>query len=327
MKATQGKANPGAAQRAAEEEARWLNGREPAGPASCAASCSRRQPLRGHWVRLGAPGGAARRRSLPAAGRGAAGRGRGRRGAAGRDAQVRRHADAAARRHGRVRLLVAQCTHDFRAARRGARTTCVAAADADFATLVGNGRLAVTVEPDERGARYQGIVPLEGASLGAVPGALFRELRAAADAAGARGRRRARRPACCCRSCPRPAQRRGRRCAAAAHLGRPADGSAALPRRSAAAARRRRGRAAQRVRRARLPAVRRPRRCASTAAAAPGASPACCARSGRGDARSAREQGARHGDLRVLRRRVPLRRVDVEQLFLPDAGPATPSLN
>ena len=64
---------------------------------------------------------------------------------------------------GAVRLLVAQCTHDF-------RIRAVAHFDAqrvgpDFAQLAGSGRIMVTVESVERGAPYQGIVPLAGASL------------------------------------------------------------------------------------------------------------------------------------------------------------------
>ncbi len=74
---------------------------------------------------------------------------------------------------GAVRLLVAQCTHDFRL-RALARfdDAAVAAlpdglgADAVFRELVGSGgRLTVTIEADEKGARYQGVVPLEGGSL------------------------------------------------------------------------------------------------------------------------------------------------------------------
>ena len=74
---------------------------------------------------------------------------------------------------GAVRLLVAQCTHDFRL-RALARfdDEAVAALPAEaprgalFRALVGTeGRLTVTIEADEKGARYQGIVPLEGGSL------------------------------------------------------------------------------------------------------------------------------------------------------------------
>lgn len=89
---------------------------------------------------------------------------------------------------GPLRLLLAQCTHDFRVRavaelRAGAQLPAVeaqsspqstppAVADAivetaAFAALVGSGRLAVTVEAEERAARYQGIVALEGGSLSA----------------------------------------------------------------------------------------------------------------------------------------------------------------
>lgn len=64
---------------------------------------------------------------------------------------------------GAVRLLVAQCTHDFRV-RSVARFDDARPLD-DFRALVGNGRVTVTVESDERSARYQGIVPLSGDSL------------------------------------------------------------------------------------------------------------------------------------------------------------------
>lgn len=61
--------------------------------------------------------------------------------------------------NGRVPLLVAQCTHQFEI-----RATATQDADtpltAEFAELVGDGRLAVTVEASSGGTRYQGIVPL-----------------------------------------------------------------------------------------------------------------------------------------------------------------------
>jgi molecular chaperone Hsp33 len=75
--------------------------------------------------------------------------------------------------NGAVRLLVAQCTHDFRL-RALARFDegAVAALPGELSTgavfreLVGSGgRLTVTIEADEKGARYQGVVPLEGGSL------------------------------------------------------------------------------------------------------------------------------------------------------------------
>ncbi|MBV8096494.1 MAG: Hsp33 family molecular chaperone HslO, partial [Acetobacteraceae bacterium] len=75
--------------------------------------------------------------------------------------------------NGAVRLLVAQCTHDF-------RVRAVARSDADairairqaaptaavFRALTGSeGRITVTVEAEERSMRYQGVVPLTGDSL------------------------------------------------------------------------------------------------------------------------------------------------------------------
>lgn len=67
---------------------------------------------------------------------------------------------------GRVRLLVAQCTDDFRL-RAVAEHDLIAGEAVDFAALVGAGRLVVTVQSTGSGARYQGIVPLEGGSFGA----------------------------------------------------------------------------------------------------------------------------------------------------------------
>lgn len=75
---------------------------------------------------------------------------------------------------GAVSLLVAQCTHDFRlraVARfdEAAVGTITAEPERDaktFRQLVGtSGRVAVTIEADERSMRYQGIVPLSGSSL------------------------------------------------------------------------------------------------------------------------------------------------------------------
>jgi molecular chaperone Hsp33 len=78
--------------------------------------------------------------------------------------------------NGVVRLLVAQCTHDFRlrAVARGETDAFAALADesretdrgALFRQLAGtDGRITVTVEAEERSLRYQGVVPLSGASL------------------------------------------------------------------------------------------------------------------------------------------------------------------
>jgi molecular chaperone Hsp33 len=66
--------------------------------------------------------------------------------------------------NGRVRLLVAQCTHDFKL-RAVVRLGEGASDGDDFRSLVGDGRLTVTIEADERSARYQGIVALEGPGL------------------------------------------------------------------------------------------------------------------------------------------------------------------
>jgi len=64
---------------------------------------------------------------------------------------------------GAVRLLVVQCTHDFRV--RGVAQYDAGRVAADFARLAGRGRLSVTIEATSVGAPWQGIVPLEGASL------------------------------------------------------------------------------------------------------------------------------------------------------------------
>ncbi len=90
-------------------------------------------------------------------------------------------------------LLVAQCTHDFRL-RGMARVDAAPRAEAGFRALVGDGRLTVTIEAEERAARYQGIVPLEGATLAASLESYFAtseqlptRLALAADARGAAG--------------------------------------------------------------------------------------------------------------------------------------------
>jgi molecular chaperone Hsp33 len=78
---------------------------------------------------------------------------------------------------GAVSLLVAQCTHDFRVRavarcdRSRVRALSREASGTDegaalFRSLVGEaGRITVTVEAEEKSMRYQGIVPLAGASL------------------------------------------------------------------------------------------------------------------------------------------------------------------
>ncbi len=72
---------------------------------------------------------------------------------------------------GAISLLVAQCTHDFRlraVARFDERRVINLPEEGTdaFKKLVGSsGRVAVTVEAEERSSRYQGIVPLQGESL------------------------------------------------------------------------------------------------------------------------------------------------------------------
>ncbi|OMH38963.1 Hsp33 family molecular chaperone HslO [Motiliproteus sp. MSK22-1] len=68
-----------------------------------------------------------------------------------------------ARGDGPVSMLMAECNHrrDLRAI---ARWQDPIADDAGLPTLLGNGQLAITIEPD-RGNRYQGIVPLEKPQL------------------------------------------------------------------------------------------------------------------------------------------------------------------
>jgi molecular chaperone Hsp33 len=72
--------------------------------------------------------------------------------------------------NGAVRLLVAQCTHDFRV-RAVARcdddaADALSASGVSFRELAGDdGRITVTVEAEEKSLRYQGIVPLTGTSL------------------------------------------------------------------------------------------------------------------------------------------------------------------
>ena len=75
--------------------------------------------------------------------------------------------------NGAVGLLVAQCAHDFRlrAVARYDAAAVQAASDAVapaalFRRLVGSdGRITVTIEAEEKSMRYQGVVPLTGASL------------------------------------------------------------------------------------------------------------------------------------------------------------------
>ncbi len=66
------------------------------------------------------------------------------------------------RSDGEIPLIMAECSSEqkVRAIARGAE---LASSD-DFQTLLGNGQLAITIEPKD-GKAYQGIVPLEGESL------------------------------------------------------------------------------------------------------------------------------------------------------------------
>jgi len=124
------------------------------------------QPLRGHWVRLGAAWQELRaRRAYPPV----------------VEALLGEAATAAVlltatlkfagtltlqlSGNGRVGLLVAQCTDDFQL-RAVAQHDLAMGEAAEFPELVGTGRLAVTLQPDTSTAQYQGIVPLEGANLG-----------------------------------------------------------------------------------------------------------------------------------------------------------------
>ena len=71
---------------------------------------------------------------------------------------------------GRVRLLVVQCSHDFGLRgvvrlRDDAPSAPPAAANEDFHALLGDGQVAVSIDTGEGGAPYQGVVPLQGASL------------------------------------------------------------------------------------------------------------------------------------------------------------------
>lgn len=67
-----------------------------------------------------------------------------------------------ARSKGQIPLVMAEATsqHELRAIVQGARE----AMGDDFQTLLAEGRLAITIDPDQ-GNRYQGIVPMEAPSL------------------------------------------------------------------------------------------------------------------------------------------------------------------
>lgn len=67
-----------------------------------------------------------------------------------------------AKSNGPIRMLVAECSSDGRI--RATAQWDEGITDADFSTLMGDGYLAVTVDPNH-GERYQGIVPLEADSI------------------------------------------------------------------------------------------------------------------------------------------------------------------
>ncbi len=64
---------------------------------------------------------------------------------------------------GLVKLLVAQCTHDFKV-RAMARHDPLGDT-AGFRSLAGEGQIIVTVEANDRASSYQGVVPITGDSL------------------------------------------------------------------------------------------------------------------------------------------------------------------
>lgn len=124
------------------------------------------QPLRGHWVRLGSAWQELRaRRAYPPLvesllGEAAA--------ATVLLAATLKFAGTLTMQFagsGRVRLLVAQCSDDFRL-RAIAHHDLADGEIAGFEALVGAGNLVVTVQSDSSAASYQGIVPLEGGTLG-----------------------------------------------------------------------------------------------------------------------------------------------------------------
>lgn len=132
------------------------------------------QPVRGHWVRLeGAWREVRAHREYPEAVRELLGQAVAASVLLAATLKFRGTLTLQLQGNGAVGLLVAQCTHDFRlravAQFDEARVGEIAGAPRDaklFRQLVGtDGRVAVTVEAEERSMRYQGIVPLTGASL------------------------------------------------------------------------------------------------------------------------------------------------------------------
>ncbi|MBS0388096.1 MAG: Hsp33 family molecular chaperone HslO [Proteobacteria bacterium] len=122
-------------------------------------------PLRGHWVRLGSAWQELRaRRSYPPVVESLLGEAAS---AVVLLAATLKFAGTLTMQFagsGRVRLLVAQCSDDFRL-RAVAHHDLADGEPASFEELVGSGNLVVSVQSDASAANYQGIVPLEGSTL------------------------------------------------------------------------------------------------------------------------------------------------------------------
>lgn len=123
------------------------------------------QPVRGHWVRLGEAWQVLQsRQSYPAPVAGLLGEAATAVVLLAATLKFEGTLTLQVTGSGRVRMLVAQCTDDHQL--RAIAHHDVRAGEAPtFAELVGEGRLVVTVVTERSGARYQGIVPLEGESL------------------------------------------------------------------------------------------------------------------------------------------------------------------
>src|SRR5215472_11410407 len=133
-----------------------------------------KQPVRGHWVRLTSAWRELRAHSdYPAAVQELLGQAVAAAVLLAASLKFRGTLTFQLQGNGAVQLLVAQCTHEFRLralARFDERAVGQLPGGAPrgpvFRELVGSGgRLTVTIEADEKGARYQGVVPLEGGSL------------------------------------------------------------------------------------------------------------------------------------------------------------------
>lgn len=75
---------------------------------------------------------------------------------------------------GPVSLLLAECTHDGQLRALARHDASLDFDSAKLTTLIGNGTMVITITPDQ-GRQYQGIVPLEGATLAACLEAYFRQ--------------------------------------------------------------------------------------------------------------------------------------------------------